>query len=87
MHLNTNAPDYVVEISLDLTERGVQHYGLPGNVGYILVEWINQNYESVAAWGEPFSRNGFEGRPHPASKASLISGVSDFFCNSYAEAI
>jgi hypothetical protein len=61
MHLNTNAPDYVVEISLDLKERGVQHYGLPNNVGYILVEWIKQNYESVAAWGEPFSGTDLKG--------------------------
>jgi hypothetical protein len=59
--LRNSPPKYVVEISLDLTERGIRQWGTEGNPGYILVKWVNQNYVPVTSWGEPFSGTNLKG--------------------------
>jgi hypothetical protein len=53
--VRASPPDYVVFISENFEERGIPHYSQPGHVGYLLVQWVNQNYETIALWGEPFS--------------------------------
>lgn len=59
--LRASPPDYVAEISLDWTDRGIRHYGAPGNEGYVLVKWVSQNYVPIASWGEPFSGTNLKG--------------------------
>jgi hypothetical protein len=54
-------PDYIVLISLDLSERGIRHYGAPGNPGYLLLQWIEENYVVATSWGEPFSGTNLKG--------------------------
>jgi len=59
--LRQSPPDYVVLISLDLGEHGIQQYGKPGNPGYLLLQWVNQNYTVEASWGDPFSGTNLKG--------------------------
>jgi hypothetical protein len=59
--LRQSPPDYVVLISLDLAEHGVSQYGKPGNPGWLLLQWVNQNYTAEASWGEPFSGTSLKG--------------------------
>jgi hypothetical protein len=59
--LRQSPPDYVVLISLDLAEHGAQQYGKPGNPGYLLLKWVNQNYTPEASWGDPFSGTSLKG--------------------------
>lgn len=59
--LRQSPPDYVVLISLDLTDHGIPHYGAPGNPGYLFLQWVNQNYTPVASWGAPFSGTNLKG--------------------------
>jgi hypothetical protein len=59
--LQRSPPEYVVLISLNLAEHGVQHYGKPGNPGYLLLRWVKQNYTEEASWGEPFSGTSLKG--------------------------
>jgi len=59
--LRRTPPDYVVLISLDLAEHGVQQYGTPGNPGYLLLRWAGQNYTAEASWGDPFSGTNLKG--------------------------
>jgi hypothetical protein len=53
--LRQSPPDYVVLISIDLTEHGIPDFGAPGNPGHLLLQWVRQNYAPVAFWGEPYS--------------------------------
>jgi hypothetical protein len=59
--LRQSPPDYVVLISLDLAEHGIRRYGTPGNSGYLMLQWVNQNYTVAASWGDPFSGTNLKG--------------------------
>jgi hypothetical protein len=59
--LRTAPPDYVALISLDLSEHGIHDYGAPGKDGWLLLQWVKQNYTVEAAWGEPFSSGRMKG--------------------------
>ena len=59
--LRQSPPDYVVLISLDLAEHGVGEYGTRGNSGYLMLQWVDQNYAVEASWGEPFSGTNLKG--------------------------
>jgi hypothetical protein len=59
--LRETPPDYVAMLSLNLEERGIEHYGTPGNPGHLLVEWVKQNYVPITSWGEPFSGTRMKG--------------------------
>jgi hypothetical protein len=59
--LQRSPPDYVVLISLNVAEHGIQHYGQRGNPGYVLLRWVNQNYVPVTSWGDPFSGTNLKG--------------------------
>jgi hypothetical protein len=59
--LQRSPPDYVVLISLNVAEHGIKHYGQPGNLGYILLQWVNENYAAESSWGEPFSGTNLKG--------------------------
>jgi hypothetical protein len=59
--LRQTPPDYVALISLNLAEHGIRQYGAPGSPGYLLLQWVNQNYTAVASWGEPFSGTSLKG--------------------------
>ncbi len=59
--LRQSRPDYVVLISLDLAEHGIPQYGKPGNPGWLLLQWVNENYTVEASWGDPFSGTSLKG--------------------------
>jgi hypothetical protein len=48
-------PDYVALISLNVSEHGILHYGAPGTPGFLLLQWVHQNYTEATSWGQPFS--------------------------------
>jgi hypothetical protein len=49
--LQRHSPDWVVILSRDLREMGVQRYGDRPGGGLLILEWVAANYESVGAWG------------------------------------
>ena len=51
--LSKAPPDYIVLITRN--ENSQAQYGAPGNPGFYLMQWVEQNYETDAAWGDPFS--------------------------------
>ena len=59
--LRLSPPDYVVLISLDTAQHGINQYGAPGNPGYLLVQWAYENYAPITSWGEPFSGTNLKG--------------------------
>jgi hypothetical protein len=58
-NLSKAPPDYVVLITRN--ENSQAEYGAPGNPGFFLMQWVEQNYESEGAWGEPFSGKTWKG--------------------------
>lgn len=51
--LRNAPPEYIVLITRKETNPG--QYGAPGNPGFYLMQWIEQNYTTAGSWGEPFS--------------------------------
>ncbi|MGA3284180.1 MAG: hypothetical protein ABSD57_06960 [Verrucomicrobiota bacterium] len=52
--LQRHPPDWVVIISRDLRENGVQRYGEKPGGGQLIMHWVNENYAPVAsAGGDP----------------------------------
>jgi hypothetical protein len=45
-------PDWVVFMSRDLKEYGVNLYGAKGQSGELISEWISKNYHVSATWGQ-----------------------------------
>ncbi|MFZ1074704.1 MAG: hypothetical protein WAO21_14860 [Verrucomicrobiia bacterium] len=52
--LQRHPPDWVVIISRDLRENGVQRYGEKPGSGQLIMHWVNENYTTaVSAGGDP----------------------------------
>jgi hypothetical protein len=51
--LSNAPPEYVVLITRKESNPG--QYGAPGNPGFYLMQWVDQNYTTTAYWGEPFA--------------------------------
>ena len=49
--LQRHPPDWVVLLSRDLREFGIQRYGERPGGGLLILEWVAANYESVGVWG------------------------------------
>ena len=49
--LQRRPPDWIVIISLDLSEHDVQHYGEKPGSGQLIIHWVTENYELAAAMG------------------------------------
>jgi len=58
-NLSKAPPDYIVLITRN--ENSQAQYGAPGNPGFYLMQWVEQNYETEAAWGDPFSGKTWKG--------------------------
>lgn len=58
-NLSKVPPDYIVLITRN--ENSQAQYGAPGNPGFYLMQWVEQNYETEAAWGDPFSGKTWKG--------------------------
>jgi hypothetical protein len=41
-------PDYVIVLSRDLREYGVNAFGAEGNQGYLIFQWLRANYTTEA---------------------------------------
>jgi len=57
--LSNGPPEYIVLITR--TEDNSGQYGAPGNPGFHLMQWVDQNYTTAASWGEPFSNPNSKG--------------------------
>lgn len=49
--LRRKPPEYVVLISRDLKEFGIERFGAPGQPGFAMISWVGENYEAIARWG------------------------------------
>jgi hypothetical protein len=49
--LQRRPPDWIVIISLDLSEHDVQRYGEKPGSGQLIIHWVTENYELAAAMG------------------------------------
>lgn len=49
--LRKNPPEYVVLISRELKEFGIEHFGAPGNPGQHVLAWMSPNYVIQSRWG------------------------------------
>ncbi len=49
--LQRHPPDWIVILSRDLREFGIERYGERPGGGLLILEWVAANYESVGVWG------------------------------------
>jgi hypothetical protein len=59
--IRKSPPDYIAEISGNFPGLTRRQYGAPGNPGELIVPWIDDHYESISSWGEPFSGTNLKG--------------------------
>jgi hypothetical protein len=60
--LEKRPPDWVVIISRDLSDYGVDRYGADVGNGRLILQWVNANYSSLVSFGgDPLDRNQFGG--------------------------
>jgi hypothetical protein len=60
--LRQSPPDYVVLISRPMPEYGISQFGAVGTPSHLILNWVNENYQSVASKGyTPFRSDNKKG--------------------------